>query len=608
MIGKLQYNFFASKMLKPKGWLKKQLELQAQGLFGNLDKVWPDIKDSAWIGGEREGWERVPYWLDGFIPMAYLLNDSDMINRVEKYINSILERQAEDGWICPCSTDERGSYDTWAVLLISKVLVLYADCSGNESLIVDSLTRCFRQFSQHLDAFSLRNWGAARWFEGLIAIYWLYERTNESWLITLAKKLEIQGFNWKQVFCDDYLDNFNTGWDYLSHVVNIAMMLKSDALMSRISGGNAEALANTALDYLERKHSMAAGHFTGDECLSGYSPIHGSELCGIVEAMYSYEILFSITGNPKWLDKLETLAFNALPAAISPDMWTHQYDQLTNQVACISTQNSLFRTNSNDAHIFGLQPNYGCCTANFGQGWSKLALTTFMRSIKGIAACTLAPSSLHTEINGVNVLCELQTEYPFRNNLTFIIKTEKPVNFEFSFRVPACAKKAFSNGNEVQPGAFAKIEKTWEGEEHVSVALEFDFELKQRPNDLYSLWHGPLLYSVKIEEQWEKVEYVKDNVPRKFPYCDYRITPVSDWNYAFYGKNFSITENSYTQPFSPDCPPVHVIADMVPILWEYIDGHCAELPKSREPLGDVSKIKMIPYGCTNLRMTEMPLI
>jgi hypothetical protein len=72
-----KYSFFTSNELKSAGWLRRQLEIQADGLCGNLDKVWPDVRDSAWIGGDREGWERVPYWLDGFIPMAYLLDDED---------------------------------------------------------------------------------------------------------------------------------------------------------------------------------------------------------------------------------------------------------------------------------------------------------------------------------------------------------------------------------------------------------------------------------------------------------------------------------------------------------------------------------------------------
>jgi hypothetical protein len=56
--------------IKPSGWLKDQLRIQRAGLSGHLDEFWPDIKDSAWFGGKAEGWERVPYWLDGIVPLA----------------------------------------------------------------------------------------------------------------------------------------------------------------------------------------------------------------------------------------------------------------------------------------------------------------------------------------------------------------------------------------------------------------------------------------------------------------------------------------------------------------------------------------------------------
>ena len=80
------WRYFTARELKPEGWLRRQLEVQAAGLSGNLDKVWPDVRDSAWIGGDREGWERVPYWLDGVVPLAYLLEDEDLIARAKKYI------------------------------------------------------------------------------------------------------------------------------------------------------------------------------------------------------------------------------------------------------------------------------------------------------------------------------------------------------------------------------------------------------------------------------------------------------------------------------------------------------------------------------------------
>ena len=58
--------------IRVEGWLKNQLQIQADGLCGNLDKIWPDVKDSGWLGGNADSWERLPCWLDGFLPLAYL--------------------------------------------------------------------------------------------------------------------------------------------------------------------------------------------------------------------------------------------------------------------------------------------------------------------------------------------------------------------------------------------------------------------------------------------------------------------------------------------------------------------------------------------------------
>lgn len=92
-------------------------------------------------------------------------------------------------------------------------------------------------------------------------------------------------------------------------------------------------------------------------------------------------------------DFAEALAFNALPSTLSPDMWSHQYDQQTNQVCCtrLPEDHVVFATNPGDSHLFGLEPNFGCCTANFNQSWPKLALSTFMGWKEGLASVILAP-------------------------------------------------------------------------------------------------------------------------------------------------------------------------------------------------------------------------
>ena len=168
-----------AREFKPGGWLKRQLRIEAEGLVGNLDKFWPSIRDSGWFGGASESWERVPYWLDGFIPLAVLLEDEDMCARAVRYIDQIISHQEEDGWICPCIPEKRGEYDVWAVLLIAKVLAVYADSFGDEKRICNVLYRILQNLDKHLDKYPLFTWGEHRWFEGLIGIFWLYRRQRE---------------------------------------------------------------------------------------------------------------------------------------------------------------------------------------------------------------------------------------------------------------------------------------------------------------------------------------------------------------------------------------------------------------------------------------------
>ena len=219
------WNFYTAKEIKPRGWLKRQLEIQAAGLSGNLDKVWRDVRDSAWIGGDAEGWERVPYWLDGFIPLAYLLENEDMIARAKRYIDVILAAQKSDGWICPCSDADRKTYDTWAVLLIAKVLTVYYECSKDER-IPKALYDTLKNYYTLLKSGEIRlfDWGKFRWYEGFVAIRFLYERCKEDWLIELAKILNEQGTDYPALM--PLWEEPKDVWRFDTHIVNLAMALK----------------------------------------------------------------------------------------------------------------------------------------------------------------------------------------------------------------------------------------------------------------------------------------------------------------------------------------------------------------------------------------------
>ena len=601
------WNYYTSNEIKPEGWLRRQLEIQAGSLAGNLDKVWRDVRDSKWIGGDAEGWERVPYWLDGFIPLAYLLKNEDMIARAKKYIDAIISFQKPSGWICPCTEEDIPTYDSWAVQLISKVLVVYYECSGDER-IPDVLYRVVKNYYDLLSSgtITLFKWGKYRWFETFIAIGFLKGVYKEPWLNDLARILKEQGTDYSKI--TDLWKRPLNKWTYDTHIVNLAMMLKYEAVSHRYLGEEYTDVAEKLSEVLRTYNGTPVGLFTGDECLGGLSPIHGTELCAVAEQMYSYELLFAESGDFKWAERLEMLAFNALPATISDDMWAHQYDQLSNQIACIRFPGKpIFTTNKREAHLFGLEPEYGCCTANFGQAWPKFALSAWAYDrFNTICSVVPLPSSIETEWANIT----LKTNYPFENVLEYTIEAKE--NFKFFVRLPAGIDNVRVNGKHHYDPVFLVQYLNAGMQETITVTFDTKPEFIDRPHNLKSVRCGSLVFSLPIEYEKKMYEYERNGVERKFPYCDYEYIPKSDWGYAFSSFDFKVNRKEVTDiPFSSEKPPVTLTAKMRKISWGLADEYenvCAKVPESRTPISDEVEIELHPYGCAKLRMTEMPLI
>src|SRR5579885_2183790 len=121
--------------MQPRGWLRRQLHLQADGLTGHLEEFWPDLgPNSGWLGGTGESWERGPYYLDGLVPLAYLLGDEKLITRARKWLDWTLDHQRADGWLGPAHDphDVRHSpYDVWPVTVMLKALTQFQEATGD---------------------------------------------------------------------------------------------------------------------------------------------------------------------------------------------------------------------------------------------------------------------------------------------------------------------------------------------------------------------------------------------------------------------------------------------------------------------------------------------
>jgi DUF1680 family protein len=394
------------------------------------------------------------------------------------------------------------------------------------------------------------------------------------------------------------------------------MGVKTPAILFRQTGNQEErAAAGRILDVLDRFHGQVAGNFSGDECLAGRMPSQGTETCAVVEYMYSLEMLMSALADPKFGDRLELLAFNALPASCSEDMWTRQYVQQANQPVSRKAGKPIYTTNGPDANLFGLETNFGCCTANMHQGWPKFAANLWMRKGRGLAAVAYAPSRVETTIDGKKVRVDLATDYPFRDQLDFTVTVEQPTQFEIAVRIPAWTKGATltmpgKKRVEALSDSFHLIDRNWTGVTRFSLRLPLPLMLERRYNDAVAIRRGPLVFSLPVGESWK----VLAGHP---PKVTYEVTPTTPWNYAL-AIDEKQPQNSVRfeeqpvgeSPFSKSHPPVKATVQgrLLP-SWTLERDAAAPPPKSPvksdEPL---TELTLIPYGAAKLRITEFPTL
>src|SRR5258705_67743 len=164
--------------IQPKGWLRHQLVLEANGMTGRLPEIskWCKFEGNAWAdsqGQGHSGWEELPYWLKGYGDLGYVLNDEAIIKEARRWIDAVLASQEADGWFGPRSLKSslKGKPDLWPHMVMLNVLQSYYEYSNDER-VRPFMTKYFNWLNEQPgDTFSNGYWPKIRFGDNIHSVY-----------------------------------------------------------------------------------------------------------------------------------------------------------------------------------------------------------------------------------------------------------------------------------------------------------------------------------------------------------------------------------------------------------------------------------------------------
>lgn len=534
----LQANAYArlpAGAVTPRGWLRRQLRIQADGLTSWL---WSAFTCASYDANP-------PYHQEGVIALALVLQDERLMALARGYVDRRLMG----------NSSRELSFTTASIM---RYMMEYQEATG-DGRIVPWMTQWYQTA-----AWGVRpgSWAGAGMEEHLDPLLWLYHRTGDVQILEWIKRHFDGPPDYQPSLAERNYAPGNPATvaeAFLEfpekrpcdHGVTLTWKLKYPALLYRVNPQEEFRRAvMEGLRRLDQHYGQIGGRFAAHERLppdSGRDPRHGTELCNTVEAGYNMARFFEWFGDPAFMDRLESLAFNVWPGEMTPDMWAHQYDTQANQAVVSVAERGW--DNTAWANLYGLMPHWTCCLANMHQAWPRFVRALWMATPRhGLAATAYGPCEVTAKVGdpAQEVTLVEETGYPFRGDIRIQLRTKADVHFPLELRIPDwAAGAAVSVGAErfpATPGTMLPILRTWRDGDTVTISFPMGIRTETRFRGAQAVLRGPLYFALRIGQTYREAQ---SSNPQQsglaaqpireqsgFPVFDWEILPATPWNFG----------------------------------------------------------------------------
>ena len=631
--------------VRASGWLAEQLRRNIEGMGGHLKDLEPGMIATPYTTRETyEGWgrDRAPgwgaeisgnYWW-GFIELAFTSGDPEMIRQADEWVAAVLANRREDGYLGTYreGDDFFDDYNAWGSSCGMNAMLAYYDATGRRD-VLDAVHGCMLWFCDNWAGDKKTRYAGMTIVECMTRVYQL---TGDERLMQ---------------FCYDYYDfierndlfdgslsaflspelhyNSTHGSLYANEIDRPALMYACGAEEKYL-----EASLNAYRKGVDKVLQPNGGITCESEYLAPVGSVVETEYCAITMYNKSLANFAMITGDPCFADDMEQTVFNAAEGARKKDERAIAYLTAPNQVmACGSS------SYANEGHqVYAPCVPVSCCPVNSVRVLPEFLRNALLEDDDALYFSVYAPFT--AKYHGMNIT--LDTDYPFRETLTFRFTAENDITAPLScrFRIPAWCKNptATVNGKEISliGNGYASVDHVFAAGDVFVLTFPMDIRITTLNDEdrlgihPISVFRGPLLYSLPVPEIWSGFPgHPATPLPEGWQWYNvYPVIPPSDldvyddmgmrrrlitWNAAL-AENLSAEEITVTDNGGNDYPwestPISLSVPGFRAPYSY-----APYPqKTLEPyvekgyayVDEKMPLTLIPYGCTALRISCFP--